>query len=180
MDLNRFAQRLTNSPFFIAGAFKGPRDQLAQVGQTLGIPGNYASVNQMYDKILNSTVLDGIRSMAGTGPVRVAEMEVIKRASGDRQNQPGAIRAVLVMQQRAYEKQIDISHIVQAHGGIIDDAAASEIDQVMQRPLFKPEELTDWRALGAPTFNSPAEALAAGLPHRSPVRTTDGRVKYTP
>jgi hypothetical protein len=180
LPMNQIAYNLANSPDFIAGAGKGFRDAVSNISQSLGL-GQSASVSQVFDKIRSSTVLDGIKSMAGTGPVRVAEMKIIEQASGDRANQAESVRAVLRMQQYAYQKELAIRDVVRKHGGIIDTAAEGEIAQIMAKPLFSEQEMKDPHALGAPMVTSTARTpngLVPGIPYGAPFRLPDGRIKY--
>jgi hypothetical protein len=159
----QYQQKLVNSPGFSAGAGKEYMDALNNIGASFGLKTG-ASINQVFDKIRSSTVLDGIKAMAGTGPVRVAEMGIIEKASGDRSNQPGAIRAVLTMQQRAYQKELAIRDLIHKNGGVIDENAQAGIDQIMSKGLFSPKELQHPEMLQMPHFDSPQEAQASRLP----------------
>jgi hypothetical protein len=178
-DSIALAMGLTQAPGFIAGSGKGARDAIANIGQTLGIS-NAASVNQIFDKVRSEGILDQIKSMAGTGPVRVAEMKIIETAMADRNNQAGALRTILTLRDRTYDRFQQIRGVIQQNHGIIDDNVEAQINHIKSKPLITPEELREPARLGAPTFRSPAELQAAHLPHGTPFKTADGRIKYVP
>jgi hypothetical protein len=163
LPLLQYQQKLVNSPGFYGGAGKGYIDALNNLGASLGLKTG-ASVNQIFDKMRSSTVLDGIRSMAGTGQVRVAEMNVIDKATGDRSNQDGSLRAIMTMQQRAYQKELEIRDLIHKNGSIITDSVQAGIDRIMSRGLFSPKELQHPEMLQMPRFNSPQEAQSSSLP----------------
>jgi hypothetical protein len=163
LPLLQYQQKLVNSPGFYGGAGKGYIDALNNLGASLGLKTG-ASVNQIFDKMRSSTVLDGIRSMAGTGPVRVAEMNVIDKATGDRSNQNGSLRAIMTMQQRAYQKELEIRDLIHKNGSIINDSVQAGIDRIMSRGLFSPKELQHPEMLQMPRFDSPQEAQSSSLP----------------
>jgi hypothetical protein len=163
LPLLQYQQKLVNSPGFYGGAGRGFIDAVNNLGASLGLKTG-ASINQIFDKMRSSTVLDGIRSMAGTGPVRVAEMNVIDKATGDRSNQNGSLRAIMTMQQRAYQKELDIRNFINKNGGIIDNNTLAGIDQIRSKGLFSPKELQHPEMLQMPRFNSPQEAQSSSLP----------------
>jgi hypothetical protein len=181
-----FAKRLVDAPGFIAGSGKPFLDTLSNLGASLGL-GTGASVNQIFDKIRSGGILDQIKSMAGTGPVRVAEMKFIDQMMAGRENQPESLRAILTVNDRLYERAQVIRGFIQANHGVIDDKVEGQIQKyVNEHSLFRPEEMKDPRSLGAPTFNTPADVhagVAQGIIRRhEPFWTADNppRVKYVP
>jgi hypothetical protein len=158
------AHKLVNSPGFIAGSGQKWRDTVASIGESLGLGGN-ATINQVFDKIRAGGILDQIKGMAGTGPVRVAEMKFIDTMMAGRENQPGALRAVMTIQDRLYERSQEIRKLIQQNHGIINDSVEAQIEQFKnEHPLFSKEERGDHRLLELPHFEGFKAAYESGMP----------------
>jgi hypothetical protein len=174
------AQKMTQSPGFIAGAGQTFRDTMANIAQSVGLNTD-ASTNQIFDKIRAGGILSQIKGMAGTGPIRVAEMNFIKTMMAGRENQPEALRAVLNIQDRLYQRSQEIRDIIRQNGGNIDKRVEDLIEQhVNDRPLLSGDEMKDYHIIGAPRFDTVEAMRAAGLPHGARFITSDGRAGYAP
>lgn len=178
----QIAKQIMSDPNFYSGPGEGLNKAYKRLLATIGGDPNTAQPQEAFSKVISNSILSQIRSLAGTGPVRVAEIRIMERAVASHDNTPAANRTLVEMSTRLHQHALAVDGIARNYNkGRLDpgfDTAVREYEQ--QHPLFTPQELKDPRAIGAPTFATPQAAVAAGFPSGSPIRTPDGRIKYLP
>lgn len=183
------SRTLMNSPGFNAGIGSTTfGDAITRVGEALGL-GNSASPGQVYDKIRSTAILDQIKAMAGTGPVRVQEMKFIDQMFATREMSPTTLRTLAEIQERLGDRAVDIRNMAQDYRqryGYLDARFDKQVRQyAASHDLFSKEEINDPRRLGAPTAppaKTPQQVQAwvaqMGIQPGDPVKMPDGSIQY--
>lgn len=176
------AKRLVNDPNFVSGSLAPGSDMLKRLSVAFGLDPNTATPDQVFDKVRAGSILNQIKGMAGTGPVRVAEMKFIDQMIAGRENTPATLRTLLEIESRLYKRaQMVRDEANNYNGGHLDPNFAKRIaDYKNSNPLFSKAELQDPRLIAPPVFTTPQQVAAAHLPHGSPFKTPDGRIKFVP
>jgi hypothetical protein len=178
------AKRLVNSPDFASGTFAPASDAFKRLSVALNLNPNTATPDQVFDKIRAGSILNQIKGMAGTGPVRVAEMKFIDQMIAGRENTPATLRTLLEIESRLYQRaQAVRTMAIDYNHGHLDAGFTKKVAELKNSPqgaMFTPAEMKDPRLIAPPVFNSPRELAAAKLPHGDPFKTADGRIKYVP
>lgn len=178
------AKRLVNDPNFVSGSLASGSDMLKRLAVAFNLNPNTATPDQLFDKVRAGSILNQIKGMAGTGPVRVAEMKFIDQMIAGRENTPETLRTLLEIESRLYQRAQGVRDM--AHGynnGHLDNGFEKKVTEYKNSPknaLFSPAELKDPRLIAPPVFQTPQQVAAAKLPHGSPFKTADGRIKYIP
>jgi hypothetical protein len=178
------AKRLVNSPDFASGTFAPASDAFKRLSVAVGLNPNTATPDQLFDKIRAGSILNQIKGMAGTGPVRVAEMKFIDQMIAGRENTPATLRTLLEVESRLYQRAQAVRDMAHDYNnGHLDNGFEKKVTEYKNSPkntMFSPQELKDPRLIAPPVFSSPQEVAAAKLPHGEPFKTADGRIKYVP
>ena len=176
------AKRLVNDPSFSSGSLAPGSDMMKRVSAAIGLDPNSATPDQLFDKIRAGSILNQIKGMAGTGPVRVAEMKFIDQMIAGRENTPATLRTLLEIESRLYNRAQAVRDMAHSYNnGHLDTGFDKKVAEYKNNtPMFTKEELKDPRLIAPPVFNSPAELAKAGLKHGDPFKTADGRIKYVP
>lgn len=172
-----------NHPDFIAGSGAGLRLGLTKLAATFGLANpDAATPAELFDKVRSGAVLTTMREMAaaGTGPVRVPEMNQINTMFAGRENQPESLRGLIEIESRVAQRVQQIRDLAQRYDGRLDTNFDKEVKRIQQQQLITEAERKDHRLLGAPVFASGAEARASRLPKGYPFKTPDGRILTIP
>lgn len=181
------ATSLMEDPNFSSGLLHGVKDTWQRLKDATGIAQMSNAPNEAFDKLMAGTVLDTMKSvLAGLGQVRLAEIELLNKANGNRNNSVASNRAVLEISKRAVQKVDQLDSIAQQYvsgdevlnpltGQVmlkanIDrngemaprrglDAGFDKLARkfTLDHPSFKPEEIKNYNTL----FTAPAEKAAA-------------------
>jgi hypothetical protein len=181
------ASTLMEDPNFSAGLLHGVKDTWQRLKDATGIATMSNAPNEAFDKLMAGTVLDTMKStLAGLGQVRLAEIDLLNKANGNRNNSVASNRAVLEISKRAVQKVDQLDSIAQQYvsgdevlnpitGTVmlkanIDrngemsprrglDAGFDKLARkfTLDHPSFKPEEIKNYNTL----FTAPAEKAAA-------------------
>lgn len=190
------ARQLTEDPNFYSGVGENYNLLLKRAITALGGDPNTAAPQEAFRKVVSDTILDQIKSMAGTGPVRVAEMKIIEAAAANPGNTPQANRLVLELASRMQKRNADIADMAQRYNnGRLDsgfDRRVAEYDR--QNPLITDKEIPNFRSIiggktqgqpaGQQQFASPADvraAMSAGkLKSGDAFTDAAGKTRYVP
>lgn len=189
------ATSLMEDPNFSSGLLHGVKDTWQRLKDATGIAQMSNAPNEAFDKLMAGTVLDTMKSvLAGLGQVRLAEIELLNKANGNRNNSVASNRAVLEISKRAVQKVDQLDSIAQQYvsgdevlnpltGQVmlkanIDrngemaprrglDAGFDKLARkfTLEHPSFKPDEIKNYNTL----FTAPAEKAAA--PAAAPAET---------
>jgi len=174
------AKRLVNDPNFVSGSLAPGSDMMKRLSVAFGMDPSTATPDQLFDKVRAGSILNQIKGMAGTGPVRVAEMKFIDQMIAGRENTPETLRTLLDIESRLYDRAKTVRDMANNYNnGHLDAGFTKKVaDYKNSNELFSPAELKDPRLIAPPVFNTPQELTAAKLSHGAPFKTADGRIKY--
>jgi hypothetical protein len=170
-------------PQFYSGAGAGIVQKYRQWTVALGGKPDAANPQEAFGKAVQDLALSQIRAMAGTGPVRVAEMRIIQQAIANKDYTPATNRMLIEIADRNYARNQQIATMAQQYSsktgpgkGRIDGGfEQAVVDHDTKNPLFSPAELNDTRIIAPQRFRTPAEADAAGLPAGTPYSDMTGQ-----
>jgi hypothetical protein len=174
---------LVNDPYFIAGSGQEWRDSLRRLAVSSGVYNpDRATPGEVYDKLRSSGILDQIKGMKGTGPVRVSEMKFIDKMIAGRENSPQAIRDLVEIEDRVAARSQHLRTMANDYRKThpyLDDEFENQANAYMNDPknaLFSKEELADPRLIAPPKFATKQQLHAAHLPPGYPftVEGVDG------
>ncbi len=143
------AVQLTKDPNFYSGVGEPYNLLLKRAVTALGGDPNTAAPQEAFRKVVSDTILDQIKSMAGTGPVRVAEMKIIEAAAANPGNTPQANRLVLELASRMQKRNAELADMAQSYNnGRLDsgfDRKVAAYDRA--NPLISDKEIPDFRKI---------------------------------
>lgn len=178
-----------NDPNFYSGPAASINEKLKQWTATLGGDPNIAQPQEAFRKAISSSILDDVRSMKGTGQIRLAEINLMQRQAASSDNTPAGNRTLLEIKSRINQRAQDLSALAsQYNGGRLDANFSNVIRKYdQQHPMFTPDEISNPRLLAAPDVPPAASHWSAaqmqqwrkgiGLPADAPVRL-NGRYLY--
>lgn len=112
----KLGKKLIEDPNFFSGPLLGAKQFLASGKYILGMNDHALEANQAFDKIISSSIIDDLKlRLQGTGQVRVAEIDLLRKAAANASNTPGANRLLLEMAMRAHDMAATIGSISTAY-----------------------------------------------------------------
>jgi len=109
----KMARQLVDDPRMIQGMFAGPRLDLAKLQAWAGGDPNKAAVAELFTKIMSGNQIQDMKILLqGLGQVRVAEINLLSKATGNIYNTQPANRAVLDIMLKTHQQAQDISKAV--------------------------------------------------------------------
>jgi hypothetical protein len=192
------ARKLTEDPNFYSGVGEKYNLLLKRAVTALGGDPNTAAPQEAFRKIVSNSILDQIKSMAGTGQIRVAEIKIMEQAAANAENTPQANRLLLELSSRLQKRAAAISDMAQSYnGGRLDsgfDRKVAAYDRA--NPMISDKEIPDFRKIisspkereaapaGQPKFGSPSDvraAVSAGkLKSGDAFTDANGKTRYVP
>lgn len=179
----QLAKSILNDPKFYSGPAEGLNLGYKRILATIDpTQADAAQPQEAFRKVVSNSILSQIRSLAGTGQIRVAEIRIMEKAAANQENTPAANRLLVDIATRLHQHALGLDEIARNYnGGRLDpgfDTVARKWTEA--HPLFTPAELKDPRLIAPPIFNTPEEVKKAGLGKGAPFQTPDGRIKYVP
>lgn len=161
----RLAQSAIADPKFVSGAFSGLRLDFQRLKNLAGLDPQAAVANEVFDKIRSGAILNDMKIMLqGLGQVRVAEIELLSRATANMGMTKPALQAVMQMMVRAHSQASQLQTMKNAYeNGVRWDAKGKPYqgsdtptgldygwNQVQKKfidanPIVKPDEEKDFR-----------------------------------
>jgi len=194
------ALKQMDSPDFYSGIGNNYNLALKRVAVALGGDPNKAAPQEIVGKVIADSVLNGLGSLKGLGPIRVAEMKLATTAAMSPDNTPQTNRFLANVAIRIQQRAVEVSDMAQNYkDGVLDvgfDKKLREMDKA--KPLFTPAEVQRFQSIidgkekqapanarGAqPQFSSPSEvhaAVAAGkLKSGDSFTDPNGKIRYVP
>lgn len=124
---------MMEDPNFSSGLLHGVKDTWQRFKDATGIEKMSNAPNEAFDKLMAGTVLDTMKStLAGLGQVRLAEIDLLNRANGNRNNSVASNRAVLEISKRAVQKVDQLDSIAQQY--VSGDEVLNPLDG---KPMLK-------------------------------------------
>ena len=182
-----------SDPDFMSGAGNKLFLAFKQWNATLGGNPNAAQPMEEFNKTAQQLLTDDIKAMgqSGAGPVRVAEVQIMKQATANLGISPATNRYLVEEAYRLHNDNIAVARLAQdykAKNGFLDAGWDKIRDQYYQQhPLFTKEELADPRLVSPPMLPramaaDPVKAKgweqAQGLKSGDPIRTEDGKIRW--
>ena len=194
------ALKQMDSPDFYSGIGNNYNLALKRVAVALGGDPNKAAPQEIVGKVIADSVLNGLGSLKGLGPIRVAEMKLASTAAMSPDNTPQTNRFLANVAIRIQQRAVDVSDMAQNYkDGVLDvgfDKKVREMDK--NKPLFTPAEVQRFQSIidgkekqapapargAAPQFSSPGEvhaAVASGkLKSGDSFTDPTGKTRYVP
>jgi hypothetical protein len=171
----QMAVKLMDSPDFQSGS--GQRFDLMyrRLAVRLGGDPDKAAPQEIVSKVIADSVLNGLGSLKGLGPLRVAEMNLARTAAMSMDNTPETNRFLANVAIRIQKRAVEVSDIAQNYNdGVLDvgfDKKIREMDK--KNPLFTPDEVQRFQKIiggeekkqGAQPANRQAAAAPAAFPN---------------
>lgn len=179
----QLAKAVMSDPNFYSGPAEGLNLAYKRLLSTIDpSQANTAEPQEAFRKVISNSILSQVRSLAGTGQVRVAEIRIMEKAAANQENTPAANRLLVEIASRLHQHNVDLATLAQNYnGGRLDPQFDAKVQQwTKDHPLFTGAELKDPRLIAPPIYKDPAALQAAKLPPNTPFQTPDGRTKYTP
>jgi hypothetical protein len=195
------ALKQMDSPDFYSGIGNNYNLALKRVAVALGGDPNKAAPQEIVGKVIADSVLNGLGSLKGLGPIRVAEMKLASTAAMSPDNTPQTNRFLANVAIRIQQRAVDVSDAAQNYkDGVLDvgfDKKVREMDK--NKPLFTPAEVQRFQSIidgkekqapasgssgAVPQFSSLGDvhaAVAAGKLKRGDSFTDpSGKTRYVP
>lgn len=146
----QLAKRLIEDPAFYSGTAADQNLTLKKILANFGQDPNASAPQEVVGKILAKNLADGLRTtFGGLGQVRVAELNLLQKATESNANTVPALRALTTMTERVHQRNVAIAQMArQYNGGRLDqgfDAKVAEYDQ--KYPLFTPGEIANYQSI---------------------------------
>lgn len=172
------ARNLTEDPAFYSGVGEKYNLLLKRAVTALGGDPNTAAPQEAFRKIVSNSILDQIKGMAGTGPIRVAEMKIMQEAAANPDNTPQANRLLLELSSRLQKRSADIADMAQAYnGGRLDsgfDKKVAAYDRA--NPMISDKEIPDFRKIiGGPRNQAAPAATTTASAGPDPAALAEAR-----
>lgn len=168
------AKAMINDPNFYSGPLEPTTRLFKQFQSTFGANPHTAVPQEATEKVINDMLGEQIRALGGSGvgQVRVAEVNIMRKAIANLGITPSTNRMLVEMVSRGYRDNMEIAKMARDYkGGRPDSGLDAKIAEYYQEhPLFKDKELADPRLIAPREFKSFAAAKAAGLPKGEPVK----------
>lgn len=180
----QLAKNLLNDPSFYSGTGEDLNLAYKKVLPLIGGDPNAAMPQEAFRGAIKSQILDTLRSLKGTGQIRVAELKLIQQALANPEHSISGNRMLVEIADRLNNRTLGMDDIARKYNGgsgHLDpgfDTAARQYDQDHQ--IFTSDELKDPRRIAPLTFKDPQAMLNASLPKGTPFRTPDGGWGYAP
>lgn len=163
----KMAEQTIDNPNFYSGIGADWVQALKKlkVAAGLGDP-NAAAANELFTKLVSGNLIDDMKiQLQGLGQVRVAEINLLSKATGNIYNTPAANRAVLSIMEKTHQQAADMSKAVNLYqqGYRYDDAGKAHkvqgeapttagLDSFMQswydkHPLFTDDQIKNYTQL---------------------------------
>ena len=174
--------QLTNNPDFYSGPLEHTVRLYKQFVTSIGGNPNAAMSMEAFHKNANNMLADQVRALgqSGVGQVRVAEVKIIQNGTASLGVTPATNRLILEEADRIQKDNQVVAKMARdyrAAHGTLDPGFDSQVAQYYAaNPLFKKEEIADPRLIAPPSFKTPQEAKAAGIPKGWPIKTPNGRI----
>lgn len=166
------ARKLTEDPNFYSGVGEKYNLLLKRAITALGGDENTAAPQEAFRKIVSNSILDQIKSMAGTGPIRVAEMKIMQDAAANPDNTPQSNRLLLELSSRLQKRSAAIADMAQSYnGGRLDsgfDKKVAAYDRA--NPMISDKEIPDFRKIINPEKATPTTTTASANPYEAEMR----------
>ena len=177
----RLSKSYVNHPDFYSGTGAKFVDAVKGIGAIFGDP--YAATpNQVFDKIRSGSILNQIKGMAGTGPVRVAEMNFIEKMIASRDNSAASLRTLLGVEERVADRVKTIRNMATDYKlkyQALDAGFDKQVENYKEsHPLFSDKEIKDPRHIAPPEYDNNRPPPPRGtLPPGTPIKW-HGQIKY--
>lgn len=168
-----YALALMNDPNFYSGL--GANEVTAWKQLKAAFPSVFgegsalaAAPNEVFNKVISGSILDNMRTaLGGLGQVRLAEIDLLKKANASTQNTPAANRALLELSKRAVTSLDHIDEMGQAYysGDDVVDPVSGKM--VLKANLDRNGEIQPRRGLDV-GFDKIARKYALDHPSLSP------------
>lgn len=166
------ARKLTEDPNFYSGVGEKYNLLLKRAITALGGDPNTAVPQEAFRKIVSNSILDQIKGMAGTGPIRVAEMKIMQDAAANPDNTPQSNRLLLELSSRLQKRSAEIADMAQSYnGGRLDsgfDRKVAEYDR--KNPMISDKEIPDFRKIINPPKEAAPTTTASANPYEAEMR----------
>lgn len=143
------ARKLTEDPNFYSGV--GEKYNLLAKRALVAIGGdpNTAAPQEAFRKIVSNSILDQIKSMAGTGQIRVAEIKIMQDAAANPDNTPQSNRLLLELSSRLQKRSAAIADMAQNYNnGRLDSGFDRKVaDYDRRNPMITEAEIPNFRAI---------------------------------
>jgi hypothetical protein len=148
----KMALQMVNDPSFYSGAGANRVLNIRKMMVALGLQAEEgADVIQVFRKFAAGNIMSNMKQLRGLGPIRNSEQKILEQANASDSNNPGAIRAVLEVNQRVLQRAVDVHNMAmdyaQQHGRL-DAGFDQQIAKYMEdNPLFRDVEIENYRGL---------------------------------
>lgn len=176
------AKSLMNNADFYSGPLEGTVLTYKRLLGTFGSDPNVAQPQEAFRKVVSNSILSQIRSLAGTGQIRVAEIKIMEKAAANSENTPSSNRLLVELATRLHQHALGLSDLANNYkGGRLDPGYDRQAREwTTQHPMFSKAELADPRLIAPPIYKTPEDVAKAKLKSGTPFQTPDGRTLYTP
>lgn len=184
----QLARSLMAQPNFYSGAGEGTNLAYKRALAAFGGDPNAALPQEAFRKVMAATIQDQIANLkaetaasgAGSGRIFQAQIELMEKAAQNPDNSVASNRLLTEIGFRSAQRAKQIADMADQYGPLDRKFNVQLRKWNDEHPMFTPAELKDPRLIAAPTFNTPQEVHAAGLPHGFPFKTPNGDVRYIP
>jgi hypothetical protein len=175
------AKSILNDPNFVSGAGNAQMLGYKKLNAQFGGDPNASMPNEAFNGAIKSQILDTIKSLKGTGQIRVTEIDLIKQAVASADHSVAGNRTLVEIADRLNQRAMQVDELARGYNnGHLDAGFDTAARKIQEQPVLTPEELKDPRLIAPAQFKSPQDMVNAGLPSGTPFKTPDGRIGYAP
>ena len=176
------AKTLMDNPKFMSGVGEEVNLTYKRLLAQLGGDPNAAVPQEAFRKLISNSLLENMRTMTGTGQLRVATIRIMQQAAANPENTVAANRLLVEMNARLQQRALETMDLAQNYrGGQLDAGFDRKLQQYdKDHPLFTDKETKDPRLIAPPLFRTPQEALYSGQARGTPFRIPSGEIRYIP
>lgn len=162
------ALKLMDSKDFYSGIGNNYNLALKRVAVALGGDPDKAAPQEIVGKVIADSVLNGLGSLKGLGPIRVAEMNLARTAAMSPDNTPETNRFLANVAIRIQQRAVQVSDLAQKYkedNGRLDvgfDRQVRAIDK--QSPLISQDEVQRFQSIIDGKAKAPSSQASASNP----------------
>lgn len=145
------AKQMSNDPNFYSGTGAERVLDYKKIASYLSGNPNWSGSTEAFGKLLARANIEGLEAFKGYGQIRNPEIDLLKESSGTLTNSPGAIQAIIDMNDRASARLIEIGDKMREYRnkhGTLDEGFDTEMAKFYKdRPLYSDEEIKNYKDL---------------------------------
>lgn len=163
------AKALSNDPAFYSGTGANKALDYTKIASYVTGNPNWSGSTEAFSKVMAGANIAGLEAFKGYGQIRNPEIELLQQSQGNIANTPGAIQAIIAMNEKASQRLEEIGQKMREYRKEhkrVDEGFDEEMAKFYKdRPMFTDQEIKDYRkTLFGEKPNKSEHKAVPGLP----------------